>query len=67
VVDPDHNLYMDIQQKINLGLIERFTRERIEFASPLRAVLIQEDRDSSETDSNGNDADHQANEPARPS
>jgi small-conductance mechanosensitive channel len=29
---PDYQIYMDIQQEINLGLFERFAREGIEFA-----------------------------------
>lgn len=41
VLSPDFNLYMDIQQSINLWLLERFTAEGIKFASPQPPVVIQ--------------------------
>jgi small-conductance mechanosensitive channel len=41
VLSPDFNLYMDIQQSINLWLLERFTQEGIKFASPQPPVVIQ--------------------------
>lgn len=34
VVSPDFNVYMDIQQAINLRIFERFAQERIDFAYP---------------------------------
>ena len=40
VLDPDYNLYMDIQQQINLGMVSRFAHEGIEFAFPTRTLLI---------------------------
>jgi small-conductance mechanosensitive channel len=40
VLDPDYNLYMDIQQSINLQLMERFQREGIEFAYPTQTVYL---------------------------
>lgn len=34
VLEPDYNVYMDIQQKINLAIFEKFEAEGIEFAYP---------------------------------
>jgi len=36
----DYNLYMDIQQEINLGIREEFEKEGIEMAYPTRTVYI---------------------------
>ncbi len=41
VTKPDYNTYMDVQQKINLGLYERFEKEGIEFAYPTRTIYIE--------------------------
>ncbi|UXY15347.1 mechanosensitive ion channel family protein [Chitiniphilus purpureus] len=38
VLDPDFNLYMDIQQQINLELVSAFEREDIEFATPIQRL-----------------------------
>ncbi len=35
---PDYNIYMDVQQAINLEIYRRFTAEGIEFAYPTRTV-----------------------------
>lgn len=40
VLSPDYNLYMDIQQEINLKLFEIFEKEQIEFAFPTQTVLL---------------------------
>lgn len=40
VQDPDYNIYMDIQQSINLSIFERFAREGIEFAYPTRTLYF---------------------------
>ena len=40
VGDPDYNRYMDVQQRINFGLFERFAQEGIEFAYPTRTVYV---------------------------
>jgi small-conductance mechanosensitive channel len=40
VLDRDYNLYMDVQQAINLAVFERFAREGIEFAYPTRTVHL---------------------------
>jgi small-conductance mechanosensitive channel len=41
VQDPDYNLYMDIQQAINLALVRYFEQERIDFAYPTRTLYLQ--------------------------
>ena len=41
VLTPDYNLYMDIQQAINLEIYRRFSEERIEFAYPTQTVFLQ--------------------------
>jgi small-conductance mechanosensitive channel len=40
VLDPDYNIYMDIQQKINLEIYRRFAEQRIEFAFPTRTLYL---------------------------
>jgi small-conductance mechanosensitive channel len=40
VLDPGYNMYMDIQQAINLRLYQRFEEDGIEFAFPTRTLLI---------------------------
>ncbi|MCE5228232.1 mechanosensitive ion channel family protein [bacterium] len=40
VLEPDYNLYRDIQQKINLELMQRFQAESIDFAFPTRTVQV---------------------------
>ncbi len=52
VLDPDFNLYMDIQQAINIALYKAFAREGIEFAYPTRTVLLQSDTNSKPMDEN---------------
>lgn len=39
VLDPDHNLYMDIQQAINLGLLEAFRRDGVAISFPGRILM----------------------------
>lgn len=41
VLDPDFNVYMDAQQKINLALCERFAADKIEFAYPTQTIRLQ--------------------------
>lgn len=41
VLDPDYNLYMDIQQGINLGLMRRFEEAGIGFAYPTQKVFLE--------------------------
>ncbi|MBN1365653.1 MAG: mechanosensitive ion channel family protein [Syntrophaceae bacterium] len=40
VTDPDYNLYMDVQESINLEIFRRFSEEGIEFAYPTQTVFI---------------------------
>jgi small-conductance mechanosensitive channel len=42
VLDPGYNLYMDIQQTINLIIMRRFEDEGIRFAHPVRVMRIAE-------------------------
>ncbi|HJT33749.1 MAG TPA: mechanosensitive ion channel family protein [Pirellulales bacterium] len=40
VLSPDYNLYMDIQQAINLALVKRFSEEGIQFAFPTQTLYV---------------------------
>lgn len=42
VLAPEYNLYMDIQQSINLRLLSRFEDEAIEFAYPTRTLYMEQ-------------------------
>jgi small-conductance mechanosensitive channel len=42
VLSPDYNLYMDIQQAINLVIMRRFEDEEIRFAHPVRVMRMAE-------------------------
>jgi len=41
VLVPDYNIYMDIQQGINLAIMDRFANEGIEFAYPTQTLFFQ--------------------------
>ena len=41
VLVPEYNVFMDIQQQINLTLLRRFAAEGIEFAFPTRTVMLK--------------------------
>jgi|SRR5688572_1601225 small-conductance mechanosensitive channel len=41
VLDADYNLYMDIQQAINLAVFERFTREGVDFAYAAKTLYVR--------------------------
>ncbi len=43
VLGPDYNLYMDIQQAINLEINEVFEQEGIVFAYPTQTLLLRQD------------------------
>jgi small-conductance mechanosensitive channel len=43
VLDPDHGVYMDVHQSINLAIFERFTREGVEFAHPTHTVQLKQE------------------------
>jgi small-conductance mechanosensitive channel len=40
VLSPDYNVYMDIQQAINLTVYERFAEQDIEFAYPTQTLYV---------------------------
>ncbi len=50
VLSPDYNLFMDIQEKINLEIFQCFEREQIEFAYPTRTVILGAEKTKKETD-----------------
>jgi small-conductance mechanosensitive channel len=41
IQNPDYNVYMDIQQAINLDIFEQFSAAGIEFAFPTQTLLVQ--------------------------
>ncbi len=41
VEDPAYNVYADIQQRVNVGIMRRFEAEGIEFAYPTQTVVLQ--------------------------
>ncbi len=41
VLDSDFNIYMDIQQAINLAIFKRFEQEGIQFAYPTQTLYLQ--------------------------
>lgn len=41
VLSPDYNVYMDVQQSINIGLARALQSEKIEFAYPTRTLIVQ--------------------------
>jgi small-conductance mechanosensitive channel len=43
VLDPSYNVYMDVQQDINLGIIDAFDELGVNFAYPSRTVYIASD------------------------
>ncbi len=45
VADRDYNLYMNIQQQINLELFRRFEKEGIEFAYPTQTLYIKKENE----------------------
>lgn len=40
VLDPDYNLYMDLQQEVNLEIIQAFQAESLEFAYPTQVLYL---------------------------
>ena len=43
IQNPDYNLYMDIQQTINLSIFKQFEEKGIEFAYPTQTLFVQKD------------------------
>ena len=46
VASPDYNLFMDIQERINLAIYESFSEREIEFAFPTQTVHLEQTRPS---------------------
>jgi small-conductance mechanosensitive channel len=44
VLEPDYGLYMNIQEKINLKVRERFLAEEIEFAYPTQTLFLEREK-----------------------
>ena len=42
VLGPDYNLYMDLQQAINLSIHKKFEEAGIQFAYPTQTLFIQQ-------------------------
>ncbi len=57
VLLPDYNVYMDIQQAINLELFKQFDEENIEFAFPTRTVHIANQKGDAGTGVQGSRGD----------
>lgn len=47
VLLPDYNVYMDVQQAINLALFKKFSEERIDFAYPTQTLYMNSTTDAS--------------------
>lgn len=47
VLSPDYNVYMDIQQEINLKIVEAFSSRQVDFAFPTRTIYVQGDTTAS--------------------
>jgi small-conductance mechanosensitive channel len=43
ILNPDYNVYMDIQQAINLSIFEQFKERGIQFAYPTQTLIIGND------------------------
>lgn len=41
MLEPDYNLFMDVQQQINLSLIDAFAARGVEFAFPTQTIHLQ--------------------------
>jgi small-conductance mechanosensitive channel len=46
VLEPDYNVYMDVQQSLNLAIYERFAGEGVEFAFPTRTLFVKTESSS---------------------
>ncbi|MBT8099650.1 MAG: mechanosensitive ion channel family protein, partial [Gammaproteobacteria bacterium] len=51
VESSDYNLYMDIQQAVNLEIYRRFAEAGIEFAYPTQTLFVKKEDDSGQSDS----------------
>ena len=43
VLSPDYNIYMDVQQKINLAIVEAFMKDGIRFAIPVQRLFVNDE------------------------
>ena len=50
VLSPDYNRYMDLQHEINVAILRRLQKERIELALPTRTILVNSDPKPSKPD-----------------
>lgn len=41
VLDPDYNLYMDLQEKVLLKIYQKFAQENVGFAFPSRSIYVE--------------------------
>ena len=48
VLDPDYTVYMDAQQRVNLGIMRRFASEGLVFAFPTQTVHLVQDHPPAE-------------------
>jgi small-conductance mechanosensitive channel len=46
VISPDYNVYMDIQQAINLEIFKRFEEQGIEFAYPTQTLFVARENEA---------------------
>jgi small-conductance mechanosensitive channel len=51
---PDYNVYMDVQQQLNLDLMREFAKIGVDFALPTKALVKTEDETTQEDDDKGN-------------
>ncbi|MBC2600727.1 mechanosensitive ion channel family protein [Puniceicoccus vermicola] len=50
VLDPDYNLYMNIQQAVNLAMVRAFAEHEIEFAYPTRTLYLSKSEEEESLD-----------------
>lgn len=55
VLNPDYNLFMDIQESINLELFRRFQEEGIQFAYPTKTIYIAQELTPTNEEDKGKD------------
>lgn len=48
MLDPDYNLFMDVQQEINLALVNAFAEREVTFAFPTQTIHLQRAADDGE-------------------
>ena len=46
IESPDYNVYMDIQQRVNLAIYDEFSERKIQFAFPTQTVILPRPQDS---------------------